>query len=86
MHVTYLCSSLAEGSSVAVFGCSAIGLGVISTAAKRIQGVIPCLHHMGLSMLLSHRVVKLERSQTGTSHEQKSDILDIFDIVLVGVL
>jgi len=85
MHITYLCSSLAEGSSVAVFGCSAIGLGVISTAAKRIQGVIPCLH-MGLSMLLSHRVVKLERSQTGTSHEQKSDILDIFDIVLVGVL
>ena len=41
---------------------------------------------MGLSVFLSRRVVKLKRSQTGTSHEQESDVLDIFDVFLVDVL
>lgn len=41
---------------------------------------------MGLSMLLSHRVIKLERSQTSTSHEQESDVLDVLNVFLVGVL
>lgn len=41
---------------------------------------------MGLTMLLSRRIVKLKRSQSGTSHEQESDILNIFDVFLVGIL
>ena len=52
---------------------------------KRIQESLPCLH-VGLSMLLSHRVIELERSQTSTSHEQESNVLDILNVFLVGVL
>ena len=52
---------------------------------KRIQESLPCLH-VGLSMLLSHRVIELERSQTSTSHKQESDVLDILNVVLIGVL
>ena len=41
---------------------------------------------MGLSVFLSRRVVKLKCSQTGTSHEQESDVLDVFDVFLVDIL
>ena len=37
-------------------------------------------------MLLSHRVIELERSQTSTSHEQESNVLDILNVFLIGVL
>ena len=37
-------------------------------------------------MLLSHRVIELERSQTSASHEQESDVLDILNVFLIGVL
>lgn len=41
---------------------------------------------MGLAMFLRSGVVELQSPETGTGHEQESDILNILDFLFVGIL
>ena len=48
-------------------------------------GDAPCLH-VGLAVLLVRGVVELEGADTGACGEEEGDVLDLVDVLLVGVL
>ena len=42
--------------------------------------------HVGLAVLLVRGVVELEGADTGACGEKEGDVLDLVDVLLVGVL
>lgn len=52
---------------------------------SRVHQDLPCLH-MGLAVLLGGRIIILQSLYARSCHEQESDILYVFYLLLVDVL